>query len=128
MIVAGIGSQKGVAPEAVLAAVDAALGTYGRARADLSGLYSSAPKIAEPGIVAAAHALGIGCHAVAEDALKQADARTLTSSSPSMAATGLASLSEAAALAGAGPDGRLLGPRIALGSVTCALAEAGGRT
>jgi cobalt-precorrin 5A hydrolase len=35
------------------------------------------------------------------------------------------SVSEAAALAGAGTSSRLLGPRIVLGPVTCALAESG---
>ncbi len=47
----------------------------------------------------------------------------LTRSAASLAATGTGSASEAAALAAAGPGARLLGPRLVLGPVTCALAE-----
>jgi cobalt-precorrin 5A hydrolase len=40
-----------------------------------------------------------------------------------LALVGVPSLAEAAALAAAGPTARLLVARIAIGSVTCALAE-----
>ena len=39
--------------------------------------------------------------------------------------TGVPSVSEAAALAAAGPGARLLGPRVAVGPATCALAVTG---
>jgi cobalt-precorrin 5A hydrolase len=50
---------------------------------------------------------------------------TLTRSEFSQAVAGTPSVSEAAALAAAGADARLLGPRIAVGPVTCALAITG---
>ncbi|NGO50535.1 cobalamin biosynthesis protein [Mesorhizobium camelthorni] len=50
---------------------------------------------------------------------------TLTHSARSQAVAGSPSVSEAAALAAAGEGARLLGPRIVVGQVTCALATSG---
>ena len=58
-------------------------------------------------------------------AVADADPRLLSRSEASRAATGSASASEAAALAAAGPSARLVGPRLAVGAVTCAIAVAG---
>ena len=52
-------------------------------------------------------------------------ARLLTRSAASVAAAGVGSASEAAALAVAGPEARLLGPRLVVGRVTCAVAVTG---
>lgn len=122
MIVAGIGAQKGVKAKDVLAAVDTALKTYRLQREALSALCSSGTKSSETGLIEAAKELGIECRAIAHPALRRADEDTITHSDASFAATGLNSLSEAAALAGAGAKARLLGPRVAVGPVTCALA------
>lgn len=122
MIFAGIGAQKGVKAKEVLAAVDAALNVYGVKRDAVSALCSNMSKSAESGLIDAANELGVGCLAIAHPTLRRADGLTITRSGASIAATGLASLSEAAALAAAGPGARLLGPRIAVGPVTCALA------
>jgi cobalt-precorrin 5A hydrolase len=51
--------------------------------------------------------------------------QTLTHSELSQALAGVPSVSEAAALAAAGEGARLLGPRIVVGPVTCALAASG---
>ena len=51
--------------------------------------------------------------------------RALTRSKPSLAASGTPSVSETAALAAAGQDATLLGPRVSVGPVTCAIAVAG---
>ena len=122
MIFAGIGAQKGVKAKDVLAAVDAALTEYGLKRSAIGALYSNMSKSTEAGLLDAAKELGVECHAIAHPTLRKAAERTITQSGASIAATGLASLSEAAALAAAGPGARLLGPRIAIGPVTCALA------
>jgi cobalt-precorrin 5A hydrolase len=63
---------------------------------------------------------------VPQAALEQAGARAVTRSQRVRALTGVPSLSEAAALAAAGPSARLLAPRIAVGPATCALAITGG--
>ncbi|MEX0953928.1 MAG: cobalamin biosynthesis protein [Rhizobiaceae bacterium] len=122
MIFAGIGAQKGVKAKDVLAAVDTALNAYGLKRDAVSALYSNMSKSAEAGLLDAAKELGVECHAIAHPTLRRAAEHTITQSGASIAATGLASLSEAAALAAAGPGARLLGPRLAVGPVTCALA------
>ncbi|MBO6902345.1 MAG: cobalamin biosynthesis protein [Rhizobiaceae bacterium] len=126
MIVAGIGARKKVTADEVLAVLDAALVTHGLPRAAISALVSSRAKSAEPAIAEAASQLGIACQGLSDELLRSSDSETLTRSDASIAATGFASLSEAAALAAAGPGGSLLGPRVALGSVTCALARTGG--
>ncbi|MBO6727546.1 MAG: cobalamin biosynthesis protein [Rhizobiaceae bacterium] len=123
MIVAGIGARKNVTADEVLAALDAALATHDLPRAAISALASSSDKSAEPGIMEAATQLGIACQGMTDKLLRSVD--TITRSDASIAATGLASLSEAAALAAAGPGGSLLGPRVALGPATCALARTG---
>ncbi|WP_260906290.1 cobalamin biosynthesis protein [Chelativorans salis] len=89
----------------------------------LDALATAAFKADEPGIVAAAEALGLSLIPVPHDDLKRASAGCLTRSGASLAATGVASVSEAAALAAAGEGSQLLGPRIATGNVTCAIAQ-----
>jgi cobalt-precorrin 5A hydrolase len=81
-----------------------------------------AAKAHESGIVAAAATRGVALVLVSQQDLEAASPRTLTHSAQAMAAMNVRSVAEAAALAGAGPNGRLLGPRIAVGPVTCALA------
>ncbi|WP_274424612.1 cobalamin biosynthesis protein [Chelativorans sp. YIM 93263] len=89
----------------------------------LEALATSEAKALEPAIIEAAKALGLPLIAVAQADLQRASDRCLTRSEASLAATGIASLSEAAALAAAGERSRLLGPRIAEGNVTCAIAQ-----
>ena len=125
MIVAGIGCSKGVSAAQVIAAVDAALGAYGLKKTDLSALATAAMKRDEQGIVQAGQSLGLEIVIVDEDVLRAAGARTLSRSQASLEASGLPSLSEAAALAAAGEGASLLGPRVAVGRVTCALARDG---
>jgi cobalt-precorrin 5A hydrolase len=60
---------------------------------------------------------------ISQSDLEAANPRTLTRSARSLSTLNVHSVSEAAALAGAGPAARLLGPRVAVGPVTCALAE-----
>lgn len=124
MMVAGIGCRPGASVAAILAAVDAALEQHDRRREQLSCLATGALKRGEAGLVLAAAALGVPLHYVAADALADVEQDLLTSSNFSLAATGSPSLSEASALATAGQGGRLLGPRIVAGHVTCALAVA----
>lgn len=124
MIVAGIGARNNVTADEVLAVLDAALATHDLPRAAISALASSGAKSAETGIAEAATRLGIACQGLSDGLLRVAE--TITRSDASIAATGLASLSEAAALAAVGPGGSLLGPRVVLGPATCALARTGG--
>ena len=146
MMVAGIGFRKGVSASEVVAAVEAALGALGFATPALEhtcgyasknplrpgsastplplhALATAAFKAGEPGITAAADALGLPLLTIAGHELRSASARCITRSAASLAATGIASVSEASALAAAGEGARLLGPRVTTGNVTCAIAQ-----
>ena len=114
--IAGIGCRRGVTAAEVLAAIAAA-----REACDvgaIDGLATVSAKCGEPAIAEAARRLGVPLLVVepVEDAL------LLTASPASRAASGSGSASEAAALAAAGAGARLLGPRLAVGRVTCAIA------
>ena len=115
--VAGVGCRRGVSAEAVIAAVEAARGGRG-----LDALAAVPAKRGEPALAEAARRLGVP---LVVGAVADADPRLLSRSEASRAATGSASASEAAALAAAGPSARLVGPRLAVGAVTCAIAVAG---
>jgi len=125
MIVAGIGCRKGTAAAEIETAVAAALLHAGLAAPALSAIATSAAKAGEPGIAAAAAALGVPLLLVQQGELEAAGPRTLTTSVRVMAVTGVPSLAEAAALAAGGASAQLLGPRVAIGPATCALAESG---
>ena len=121
MIVAGIGSRKGVAAEDVLAAIDAALAAHGLTRGQIDRLATAPLKRDEPALSAASAAIGRELVIVDDAALSAASPRTLTHSELSLAMTGAPSVSEASALAAAGPAAACSG-RAGVGSVTCAIA------
>lgn len=125
MMVAGIGCRKGVDQGQVLAAVEAALATHGLPPTALSALATAHFKRAEAAIAATGKALSLPLLLVDDAALRAVSLRALTRSQPSLAVSGTPSVSETAALAAAGQDATLLGPRIAVGPVTCAIAVAG---
>ena len=79
------------------------------------GLLAPIPR----GILGALHQVG---GAVSEADLAAAGARAETRSERVLALMGIPSVAEAAALAGGGLSARLILPRIAVGSATCALA------
>ncbi len=125
MVIAGIGCRKGVSAEEVLAAVAEALDHFGVARPHLEALATGEIKLDEGGIAAASEKLGLPLQIIGIAELKVADDRTVSCSEKSLEITGVGSVSEAAALAGAGPYSVLLGPRLAVGPVTCAIAVSG---
>ena len=122
MIVAGIGSRKGVSAVEVVAAVEAALQEHGLTLPALSMLATARMKQDEAGIIAAGGILNVPLILVDDDVLKEISDRTLSHSDASLSAAGTPSVSEAAALAAAGEGAKLAGPRIAVGPVTCAIA------
>ena len=122
VIVAGLGSRKGVTEAQVLAAIDAALDAHGLTRDRLSELATASRKRDEPALRAASTTLGLSLTIVDDAALEVAGGHTLTRSYASFDKAGGPSVSEASALAAAGSDSRLLGPRVAVGPVTCAIA------
>jgi cobalt-precorrin 5A hydrolase len=85
-------------------------------------LFTIADKHDEVGIRQAAETLAIDLAFLPREALRQAMARTQTHSALAAALFGVASIAEAAALAGAGPKATLLVPRMSLNGATCAIA------
>jgi cobalt-precorrin 5A hydrolase len=123
VIVAGVGCRKAISAAQVESAIEAALRHSRLSGRELERIAVPAVKGTEAGIVAAAAARGVPLVLIAQNALEAADARTLTRSARSMDTLNVHSVAEAAALAAAGPGARLLAPRVAVGPVTCALAE-----
>lgn len=78
-------------------------------------------------MVAAARTLRVPLVLVSQRELEAAGHRVATRSPRVMALMGVPSVAEAAALAAGGASARLLGPRIAIGPATCAIAETGDR-
>jgi cobalt-precorrin 5A hydrolase len=122
MIVAGVGCRRGTSAAEIETAVAAALAQAGLANDALDLLATAAFKGDEPGIVAAAAARGVNLILVAQPDLERAGGHA-THSRRVAELVGVGSVAEAAALAAGGPDARLVVPRIAIGSVTCALAR-----
>ncbi|MDR7220132.1 cobalamin biosynthesis protein [Aminobacter aminovorans] len=125
MMVAGIGCRKGAAHEDILSAIETALEAHGLAVTALSALATASLKRDEPGILAAARRLDLPLLVIDDAALAGAASRTLSHSQASLEAAGTPSVSEAAALAAAGADAALLGPRTIVGPATCAIATSG---
>jgi cobalt-precorrin 5A hydrolase len=125
MIVAGVGCRKGASGDAVCHAIAAALDRAGYPADALDLIATSAAKGGEPGISAAAVALGLPLVLVPQADLEAAGARTTSRSERVIAITGVPSVAEAAALAAGGPQARLVASKIAIGSATCALASSG---
>lgn len=120
MIVAGIGCRSGVLAAALCALLEEA-GAAGFGAPAL--LAAPVFRQSEAAIAEAAAALGLPLIWIARESLRGEQGRCLTRSARAEREVGLASVAEAAALAAAGPSGRLILPRIAGGGVTCALAE-----
>ena len=117
MIVAGIGCRRGCAAADVVAAVRMAEAVAG---CEVALLAAPDFKRAEPGLHEAAAALGLPLRFVERSRLEAVQPDCPTRSGMALAAVGLASVAEAAALA----FGPLILPRIVRGGATCALARA----
>jgi cobalt-precorrin 5A hydrolase len=127
-MIAGVGCKAGTSAREIEAAIAAALAHAGLSTDKLTALATSFAKGDEPGIAAAATARGLKIVLVPQRDLEAAGARVVTRSERVLALMGVPSVAEAAALAAAGPASRLLGPRVAVGPATCALAVPGDAT
>ena len=122
MIVAGVGCRRGAPAPDIEAAIRAALTRAKISTAALDAVATSASKESETGIKTAAETFGVSLVLVPDADLQAASDRTATRSERVLALMGVPSVAEAAALAAAGPAGRLISPRLVIGSATCALA------
>jgi cobalt-precorrin 5A hydrolase len=125
VIVAGIGCRRDSSEADVEKALKAALSQL-QSPSPLTRIAIPVSKSGEAGIAAAAAARGVELILISQTDLEAAAPRTLTKSAHSLAAMNVPSVAEAAALAGAGSNARLLVPRVATERVTCALAASEG--
>ena len=123
MITVGLGFRKQATAQDILTAIGNAVQQMALENVDITQIATGDSKRGEDSIEQAARQLRVPVLYLSKAELAAAECRTQTSSSHSIANTGISSFSEAAALAAAGNRSRLLSARIVLGPVTCALAE-----
>jgi cobalt-precorrin 5A hydrolase len=126
MMVAGIGCRTGVSAEDVAEVIAAALERCRLARAQIDALATDASKSNETGIIAAAAAMALPLIFVATGQMQAVANGAITQSERVIALKGVPSVAETAALAVAGRAARLLAPRVASASATCAIAQGDG--
>jgi cobalt-precorrin 5A hydrolase len=122
MIAAGIGFASACGADDIVAAVEAAAREAGLAAFDIDCLCTAAFKAEAAALRGVAQKFKRPLSFLDENALVRRNGETATHSDRVAALTGLSSLAEAAALAGAGPRSHLLGPRVVRGLAACALA------
>jgi cobalt-precorrin 5A hydrolase len=122
MIAAGIGCKRGAPASDIETAIRAALARAQIGPDVLAVIATIHAKRAEAGILAAAEKFGVSLIVVPELQLAAASGRVETHSERVAALAGVGSVAEAAALAAAGPEGKLIVPRLIVGAATCALA------
>jgi cobalt-precorrin 5A hydrolase len=122
MIAIGIGCRGGVTKEAIIAIVSGALARVQNLN-EPARLFSIDRKRHEPGLIAAAQELNLPLDFFAPEVLRAVEDQVITRSERAQAVLGVASVSEAAALAGAGVNARLIAPRVSGSGVTCAIAR-----
>lgn len=122
MIAAGFGMSSRVAPETLVALFAEVLAGAGLAPGAVACAATLPERHELPAFRAAMARLRLPVRTVTVQALATAGDRVATSSPRILARHGIGSVAEAAALAAAGENARLLVPRRALGGATCALA------
>jgi cobalt-precorrin 5A hydrolase len=121
IIAIGVGCRAGVQGEAIAALARRALMEAGAPKGEV-GMFTLAAKADEPGLVEAARLLGVALTPLPLAALVAQAERIVTPSAATRKRFGAPNIAEAAALAGAGVGGRLIGARLAADGATCAVA------
>lgn len=123
MIVAGIGFRRSAASDEIVALVEQALARASLSPEALSQLATIEDLADASAFLEAAGKLAVSPCSVNEASMASAAPAVRTQSARSMAAHGVGSVAEAAALGAAGPGATLILERIHSSSVTCALAR-----
>jgi cobalamin biosynthesis protein CbiG len=121
LVAIGVGCRAGVAGEAIAALARRALAEAGAPKGERR-MFTLAAKADEPGLIEAARLLGVSLTPLPLDALAAQAERIVTPSAAAQKRFGAPNIAEAAALAGAGGGGRLIGARLAADGATCAVA------
>ena len=122
-LIAGIGLRPGTQAQEIEACLQQALVAAGLGESAVTRIATLQARVGEPGLETVALRLGCAIAGIPDEALKGFEAGCATRSTRISALYGVGSVAEAAALAAAGPGGRLILPRIATARVTCALAR-----
>jgi len=122
MIAAGIGSRRDVSAEDIEHVVRLALETFQVRPESVDVLATEDGKASTAAYVEAARRLALPLVGVTSAQLGAVADRIVTRSTRALAAKGVPSIAEAAALCAAGTDARLLGARVATARATCAIA------
>ena len=125
MIVAGVGFRRGVGADELVALVHRACAAAALTPDRLGRLATVATLADEPGFREAARLLALTPAGVDAAALRDVAPAVRTRSARSLAAHGVGSVAEAAALGAAGAGANLVLPRITSPRATCALARGG---
>lgn len=125
MIVAGIGFRSGVSAEEIELALDRTLASLDSAQRDLQCIAVPSRKGDERALATVVQSRKLELVLVPQHILEASGSRTLSCSARSLEAMNVPSVAEAAALAAAGENGRLLRSRQVHGPVTCAIAQSG---
>ena len=120
----GVGCRSGVSGEVIADLVERALERVARPGVP-AALFTVVDKQTEPGIGEAAAALGLALVHLPRAALAAVADRVATRSEKVIELFGVPSIAEGAALAGAGPGGRLVVERMAERGATVAVAIGG---
>lgn len=123
MIIAGIGCKRNTSQEAIEQVVTDALARAHKDRTQLEALATHESKVGEPGIIGLSRAWQIRIESVSTSAMEHVTHLVKTKSMRSLTEKGVPSVAEAAALAAAGANARLLCERVTSQTATCALAE-----
>jgi cobalt-precorrin 5A hydrolase len=123
VIIAGLGFRKDISEAELERALAAVLNGLHIDASRLKAIAIPAAKGEQAAIAAVAAARGVTVRRIEQTQLEAADARSVTRSARAMQTLNVQCVAEAAALAGAGAEARLLAPRMIVGPVTCALAE-----
>lgn len=125
MIAAGIGCRRYASANVIDELLSQALALHGVDERALTVIVTETGKLQEPGLRMVARRRGVELRGVGADELGAVADRVRTKSDRVLAAKGVPSVAEAAALVAVGPGGNLLGPRIANPQATCAIAAGG---
>ncbi|MEL6425029.1 MAG: cobalamin biosynthesis protein [Pseudomonadota bacterium] len=122
----GVGCARGCPPEELRGLVYRTLADAGRSPFEIATVHSIDVKADEEAVHALAHELGVPARFFPAERLERETPRLATPSDVVFAEVGCHGVAEGAALAAAGPDGRLAVPKQKTEMATCALAEIGG--
>jgi cobalt-precorrin 5A hydrolase len=123
MIALGIGCRRNAPAEDIEALIAQTLSAASLSIAMIGVIATESGKVSEPGLVEAVQRLARPLVGIASSELAKTSDLVVTRSGRVQRLKGVPSVAETAALAAVGPGGRLVVPRLANATVTCALAS-----